>query len=124
LISTQNITQRSVSVKILCGFVGRRLESKNRDLLRDFLDSERDGASSLMGMPLGPPERAVLDRLNSGIRRLASERDRVVLADIAVHFAGHGLAAKPPERWYWPHMIIEPSARGASEVRRVWLEAL
>jgi len=100
-----------------------RLFPAGRVLLGTVYDPS-DGASSLMGMPLGPPERAVLDRLNSGIRRLASERDRVVLADIAAHFAGHGLAAKPPERWYWPHMIIEPSARGASEVRRVWLEAL
>ena len=40
------------------------------------------------------------------------------------HFAGHGLSARSPERWYWPHMIIELSAPGASEVRRLWLRVL
>jgi lysophospholipase L1-like esterase len=83
-----------------------------------------DGASRLLDRPLGPPERAVLDRVNDGIRQLARRRDAVLLADIATRFAGHGLSAPVAERWYWPHMIIEPSARGASEVRRLWLEAL
>ena len=78
----------------------------------------------LVGIPLGPAERAVLDHLNDGIRAMAKARERVVLADIQAHFAGHGLSAATPERWYWPHMIIEPSARGASEVRRLWLQAV
>ncbi len=77
-----------------------------------------------MGRPLGASERAILDRLNDGIRDLAARRGGVVLADIAAHFAGHGLSAPTAEQWYWPHMIIEPSARGASEVRRLWLQAL
>jgi hypothetical protein len=28
------------------------------------------------------------------------------------------------DRWYWRRNMIEPNARGASEMRRVWLEAL
>jgi len=41
------------------------------------------------------------------------------------HFLGHGLSKPDPDaRWYWRHSIIEPSACGASEVRRLWLEAL
>ena len=47
------------------------------------------------------------------------------LVPIHDHFLGHGLT-EPDEgaRWYWRHLVIEPSARGASEVRRLWLEAL
>lgn len=82
-----------------------------------------DGTASLDGYPLGATERATLRHVNDGIRALAS-RPGVRLADVEAHFAGHGAAAPPPERWYWPHSIIEPSARGASEVRRLWLQAL
>ena len=28
------------------------------------------------------------------------------------------------ERWYWSRNLIEPNARGASEIRRVWWETL
>jgi hypothetical protein len=28
------------------------------------------------------------------------------------------------DRWYWRRSLLEPNARGASEIRRVWLEAL
>jgi lysophospholipase L1-like esterase len=83
-----------------------------------------DGGPWLMGQPIGPAERGILDRLNAGIRALASGDERVLLVDIAEHFAGHGLSAPTAEQWYWPHMIIEPSAHGASEVRRLWLAAL
>ena len=83
-----------------------------------------DGGPWFMGRPLGPAERAILDRLNDGLRDLATREERVVLADIAAHFAGHGLSAPTAEQWYWPHMVIEPSARGASEVRRLWLQSL
>jgi hypothetical protein len=27
-------------------------------------------------------------------------------------------------RWYWRHNLIEPNARGASEIRRVWWDVL
>lgn len=59
--------------------------------------------------------------INDGIRRIASE-ERCVLADVDEHFRGHGWQSG--DRWYWPSSIIEPSARGASEIRRVWLAAL
>jgi lysophospholipase L1-like esterase len=83
-----------------------------------------DGDAQLMGLPLGPGERALLDRVNEGIRDLGARKPDVLLADIAVHFDGHGLSAPSTDRWYWPHMIIEPSARGASEVRRLWLRGI
>jgi lysophospholipase L1-like esterase len=95
-----------------------------RTVLLGTVYDPSDGGPWLMGRPLGPAERAILDRLNDGIRDLAARRGRVVLADIAAHFAGHGLSAPTAEQWYWPHMIIEPSARGASEVRRLWLQVL
>jgi len=96
----------------------------HRTVLLGTVYDPSDGGSMIMGIPLGPAERAVLDRVNDGIRTLAKSREQVILADIHAHFHGHGVSAPTPERWYWRHMIIEPSARGASEVRRLWLEAL
>ena len=47
------------------------------------------------------------------------------LVPIHDHFLGHGLTEPDPdERWYWRHNPIEPSARGASEVRRLWWETV
>jgi hypothetical protein len=28
------------------------------------------------------------------------------------------------DRWYWKRSLIEPNARGASEVRHAWLDTL
>jgi lysophospholipase L1-like esterase len=58
-----------------------------------------------------------LDEYNDFVRKLVKSDKRLRLADIHQHFMGH------PE-WYLPESIIEPSARGASEVRRLWLEAI
>ena len=54
---------------------------------------------------------------NDCVRALVKNDKRLRLADIHRHFLGH------PD-WYLPESIIEPSARGASEVRRLWLEAM
>ena len=64
-----------------------------------------------------------LARYNEAVRALADGR-RVILADIHRHFFGHGMSAQPMDRWYWSGLIFEPGARGASEVRRLWLEAI
>jgi lysophospholipase L1-like esterase len=61
--------------------------------------------------------------LNDQIRAAAKTNDWL-LADIYQHFLGHGLSAPPAEQWYWQPNPIEPSARGASELRRLWLQAL
>lgn len=58
------------------------------------------------------------------LRFLGALSRGVLHTDIAERFTGHGLSAPSAEQWYWQHMIIEPSARGAGEVRRLWLEAL
>jgi lysophospholipase L1-like esterase len=84
-----------------------------------------DGTKRLPGYarPL-EREAAWLDEYNDAVRQLVATDDRLRLADIHRHFLGHGLTAPPAEWWYLQESIIEPSARGASEVRRLWLEAL
>ena len=65
-----------------------------------------------------------LDSLNQSIRTLASGTPGVLLAEVYGHFLGHGVTAPEADRWYWRRSLIEPNARGASEIRRVWMEAL
>jgi hypothetical protein len=65
-----------------------------------------------------------LQRFNDHVRRLAGRIPGARLADVHRHFLGHGVSAPPAERWYWRGSLIEPSARGASEIRRVWWRTL
>jgi hypothetical protein len=65
-----------------------------------------------------------LQRFNDRVRRIAGRTPGARLADVHRHFLGHGVSAPPPERWYWRGSLIEPSARGASEIRRVWWRTL
>jgi lysophospholipase L1-like esterase len=65
-----------------------------------------------------------LDALNDHIRRTAAATPGARLADVHRHFLGHGVSAPEGERYYWRRSLIEPSALGASEIRRVWMEAL
>jgi lysophospholipase L1-like esterase len=65
-----------------------------------------------------------LDTLNAHIRSRAITRDNALLADVHAHFLGHGATAEPSQQWYWKRSLIEPSALGASEIRRVWADAL
>ncbi len=67
---------------------------------------------------------AGLHAYNDAVAEIADQED-CLLADIHGHFLGHGTTVKDrAERWYWEGLIIEPSARGASEVRRLWLRCL
>jgi lysophospholipase L1-like esterase len=86
--------------------------------------SDRSGKIPGVFEEAGPLPLDVLDRFNAYVRRLASGTPRAVLADVYAHFLGHGVAAEEADRWYWRRSLIEPGARGASEVRRVWLDAL
>ena len=70
-------------------------------------------------LPLG-----VLAGLNDRIRTLARGTPGVALADVHERFLGHGASAPEAERWYWRRSPIEPNARGASEIRRIWRAAL
>jgi hypothetical protein len=65
-----------------------------------------------------------LDALNRRIRDIASATPLARVAEVYGHFLGHGVAAPDDDRWYWRRSLIEPSAMGAREGRRVWLEAL
>jgi lysophospholipase L1-like esterase len=70
-----------------------------------------------------PLPLTVLHRFNSSIRSLARARRWARLADAHAHFMGHGASAAVDEGWYWQRSMIEPGARGASELRRLWLTA-
>jgi lysophospholipase L1-like esterase len=71
----------------------------------------------------------VLDLVNGTIEDAADDHD-ALLVDIHGHFLGHGLAADDPEHpghdpsdptgWYV--QTVEPSDRGASEIRRAFWE--
>lgn len=65
-----------------------------------------------------------LDELNNTIAKVCESRRSMKFADVAKHFRGHGLDAIGEDRWFWSGGVIDPSARGASEVRRAWLETL
>jgi lysophospholipase L1-like esterase len=93
-------------------------------LLATFYDpSDRTGRVPGLfegrALPLG-----ALDGFNSHVRALAARVPGARVADVYLHFLGHGVTAPEGERWYWRRAPTEPSARGASEIRRVWLEAL
>ena len=114
----------------------RRIERRYTDLVAIVL--EELSAATLVLTTVGDPtdgtgrlhptlsriQLEYLDRLNQHVRDLARESDRILLADVHRHFLGHGWTAPEPDRWYWRRNPIEPNARGASEIRRVWLETL
>jgi lysophospholipase L1-like esterase len=65
-----------------------------------------------------------LHELNGRIREVASRTTGSAVADVYRHFLGHGVTAVEDDQWYWSRSWIEPNARGASEIRRLWLDAL
>lgn len=85
-----------------------------------------DGTGHIPGVleQAGPLPLPVLDGLNERIRTLAAGTPRTALADVHAHFLGHGVTAPEEERWYWKRSLIEPNARGANELRRLWRETL
>jgi lysophospholipase L1-like esterase len=66
----------------------------------------------------------ILDTLNDRIRALAAATPNAVLADVYLHFLGHGASVPESDRWYWRRSLIEPNAAGANEIRRVWRDAI
>ena len=65
----------------------------------------------------------LLTQINEHIRAVARATPNAVLADVNLHFLGHGIHVEEVESWYWRPSPIEPSARGASEIRRVFWNA-
>jgi len=92
----------------------------NARILLGTVYDPSDGTNVLNGQRFDR-EAEWLARYNDAVRKL-TDRKRILLADIHAHFLGHGVTAKPKDRWYWSGLIFEPSARGASEVRRLWLD--
>jgi lysophospholipase L1-like esterase len=83
-----------------------------------------DGTGELPGGRVVEGALETLHAFNDRVRGMAA-KPGVRVADIHDRFLGHGLSEPDPAaRWYWPRSVIEPSARGASEVRRLFLEAL
>lgn len=72
----------------------------------------------------GPLPLEALADLNDRVRAIARALPRTRVADVHGHFLGHGVSAAEEDRWYWKRSWIEPNAVGASEIRRVWLDAL
>jgi lysophospholipase L1-like esterase len=84
-----------------------------------------DGTGRMPGLEVsGRLPLEYLDRFNEHVRETAGKMEGLALADVHRHFLGHGVTAPEPERWYWHRNLIEPSARGASEIRRVWWATL
>jgi lysophospholipase L1-like esterase len=86
-----------------------------------------DGSGVLPGVSdtLGPLPVELLDAFNDAVRDAAERHERAVLCDVHAAFLGHGEAAESADDyWYWVPSPIEPGARGASEIRRVWLDAV
>jgi lysophospholipase L1-like esterase len=83
-----------------------------------------DGAAHLGDGIIMRREWEWLGVYNEAVRRMATATG-CLLAEVHDHFFGHGLSERDPSlRWYWSKSIIEPSAQGASEVRRLWLRCL
>jgi lysophospholipase L1-like esterase len=88
----------------------------------DPSDDTRQIPGVFEGAGLLPLE--ALHDLNDRIRAVSASTPRSVVADVYRHFLGHGVTAAEHEQWYWSRSWIEPNARGASEIRRLWLDAL
>ncbi len=103
----------------------RRLRPNGTLLLATVCDPS-DGTALLPGVDAEkrPVRLEALAIVNDRIRELAAGTPGCRLADLHAHFLGHGVEAEPKNRWYWRRSPLEPSAMGASEVRRVWLDAL
>jgi lysophospholipase L1-like esterase len=116
----------------------RRIERRYTDLVATVLEElpaatlvlttvydPTDGTGRLPGLEAaGPLPLEYLDRFNQTMRDLVRESDRILLADVHQRFLGHGVTAPERDRWYWRRNPIEPNARGASEIRRMWLETV
>jgi lysophospholipase L1-like esterase len=103
-----------------------REEFPNATLVLTTVYDPTDGSGTLPGLSeyYGTLPIAHLYRFNDHVRRLAADGPRTRLADVHQRFRGHGVSAAPAERWYWSGSLVEPNARGASEIRAVWWDAL
>jgi lysophospholipase L1-like esterase len=118
-----------------------RLETIINGLLKNFPECQlilatvydpTDGTKILFedGRPL-EQEYRVLEIVNDAIREFG-KRPGIKTVDVFAHFLGHGLGYNDPRNPYyrkddpslWYLLTIEPNARGAHEIRRLFWEAL
>jgi len=91
-----------------------------------------DGTGSIpgSGFPVWSDSLAVLARFNEAIAEVASEFP-VQFVDIHRHFLGHGVRALDPtfgqyhagDPTVWYTQLVEPNARGAHELRKLFWQA-
>lgn len=103
----------------------RRARPQSSIVLTTVYDPS-DGTRKVPGLfdGAGPLPLQSLHDLNARIGAMAETTRDCALADVHAHFLGHGVTALPKDRWYWKRSWVEPNAAGASEIRRVWLDAL
>ena len=101
-------------------------EFSKATLLLTTVYDPTDGSGVLPGLSehYGTLPIEHLHRFNDEVRRVAGRRPGIRLADVHQRFLGHGMSAPTAERWYWSGSLVEPNARGASEIRAAWWEAL
>lgn len=103
----------------------RRIRPSSTIVLTTIYDpSDRIGRIPGVLEDAGKLPLRILDGLNEHIRSLARGTPNVALADVYVHFLGHGASVPETDRWYWRRSLIEPNAIGANEIRRVWRDVL
>lgn len=101
-----------------------REELPRATLLLTTVYDPTDGTGRLPGLEAyGQLPLEYLDRFNAHVR-LTAESVGAEPADVHAHFLGHGASVPEDKRWYWRRNPIEPNARGASEIRRVWWDVL
>lgn len=118
------IRDLAAAYEVLVGELHERLP--NGTILVTTVCDPSDRTALIPGVHdgMGPLPLTALDSLNDSIRSLARSAPHVLLADAYAHFLGHGVSTAEDDRWYWRRSLIELNARGASELRDVWLSAL
>jgi lysophospholipase L1-like esterase len=118
------VTDVAEAYDFLVDMLRSRLPNARLIVTTIYDPSDRTGLIPGVHDGVGPLPLRALDRLNDHIRALAIGTPRVLLGDVHAHFMGHGVSVPEEDRWYWRRSLVEPNAQGASEIRRVWLEAL
>jgi hypothetical protein len=83
-----------------------------------------DGTGELETLEPFARERNWIESYNLALREVIRPFPTARLVDVHGRLLGHGASADDGERWYWRGSLLKPGARAASELRRLWLEAL
>ncbi len=103
----------------------RRARPNGLLLLTTIYDpSDRSGRIPGVLADAGELPLSVLEGMNARIAQLVEGTPQTALADVYQEFIGHGASAPEADRWYWRRSLVEPNARGAHEIRRVWRRAI